>query len=143
MTPYHLHSLNAAGTHSARMPSVCVLITQVGCGMAYRDPFVLPLSSEQKNRAEKAKQELADGTMSDHLALVNALNYYEKVRTTAPTDLTECPPLTPRPCRSCFLPSLTDCRRWRRAASRRASTSVTASSSPSPRSAPCSTSSDR
>lgn len=69
--------------HSFRAHAVClcVLITQVGCGMAYRDPFVLPLSSEQKNRAEKAKQELADGTMSDHLALVNALNHYEKVRT--------------------------------------------------------------
>jgi hypothetical protein len=48
--------------------------------MAYRDPFVLPLSSDQKQRAERAKQELADATMSDHLALVNALNAYEKVR---------------------------------------------------------------
>lgn len=54
---------------------------QVGCAMAYRDPFVLPLSSDQKQRAERAKQELADATMSDHLALVNALNAYEKVRT--------------------------------------------------------------
>jgi HrpA-like RNA helicase len=74
---------------------------KVGCAMAYRDPFVLPLSQDQRQRAERAKQELADNTLrytqkwraasrgagmmkrlgwlrdSDHVALLNALNGFE------------------------------------------------------------------
>jgi len=50
---------------------------KVACALAYRDPFVLPLTAEMKVKAKKAKQELAVGTMSDHLALLSALQGYE------------------------------------------------------------------
>ncbi len=50
---------------------------KVGCALAYRDPFVLPLTADAKARANKAKQELAGGCQSDHLALLGAVNGYE------------------------------------------------------------------
>jgi hypothetical protein len=50
---------------------------KVGCALAYRDPFVLPLTADGKAKAAKAKMDLAGGTMSDHLALLGALSGFE------------------------------------------------------------------
>lgn len=45
--------------------------------MGYRDPFVLPLSQDQKKQAERVKLQLAGDTKSDHMALLNALDRFE------------------------------------------------------------------
>lgn len=50
---------------------------KVGCALAYRDPFVLPLTADGKAKAATAKMDLAGGTMSDHLALLGALSGFE------------------------------------------------------------------
>eukprot|EP00624_Nannochloropsis_granulata_P002003 evm.model.NODE_19466_length_64249_cov_18.424255.18 len=50
---------------------------KVGCALAYRDPFVLPLTADGKAKAAAAKMDLAGGTMSDHLALLGALSEFE------------------------------------------------------------------
>ncbi|CAM9232255.1 unnamed protein product, partial [Choristocarpus tenellus] len=45
----------------------------VACAMTYKDPFVLPMNSSQRQEAKQAKLSLAQGTESDLIALLQAL----------------------------------------------------------------------
>ena len=45
-------------------------ILTIAAGLAYRDPFVLPI--DKKEQADEAKKNLCNGTVSDHFAILNA-----------------------------------------------------------------------
>jgi len=84
--------LTALGRALARLPMAprlaktvlvgCVLrcldpVLTVACAMADRSPFVMPMHSRDRDRADASRAELCDGARSDHLALLGAYRGYE------------------------------------------------------------------
>ena len=85
--------LTPLGEHLAALPvdprvgKMLVVAAALGClspaltiaaGMAYKDPFVLPL--EKKHQADAARRALAADTRSDHVALVRAFEGWKRAR---------------------------------------------------------------
>ena len=85
--------LTALGRHLAALPcdprvgkmlviGACLGQADVACAiaasLAYRDPFVLPI--DKKGAADAARARMAAGTVSDHVALLNALVGYREAR---------------------------------------------------------------
>ena len=85
--------LTPLGEHLAALPvdprvgKMLVVAAALGClspaltiaaGMAYKDPFVLPL--DKKHQADAARRALAADTRSDHVALVRAFEGWERAR---------------------------------------------------------------
>ncbi|XP_076451266.1 ATP-dependent DNA/RNA helicase DHX36-like [Babylonia areolata] len=79
------------GVHLARMPvdphtgkmilfgaMFCCLdpILTVAASLSFKDAFVIPLGKEKE--ADKARKELAEGSKSDHLVLINAMKGWER-----------------------------------------------------------------
>ena len=50
----------------------------MAAALAYRDPFVLPM--DKKAQADAARERMAAGTVSDHVALLNALVGFQEAR---------------------------------------------------------------
>ncbi|CAM9641447.1 unnamed protein product, partial [Discosporangium mesarthrocarpum] len=50
----------------------------VACAMTYKDPFVLPANSDQRTEAKQAKLTLAQGSESDLIALLRALDGHKE-----------------------------------------------------------------
>ena len=50
----------------------------IAAGMAYKDPFVLPM--DKKHQADAVRRRLAGDTYSDHIALVRAFEGWERAR---------------------------------------------------------------
>ena len=85
--------LTPLGKHLAALPvdprvgKMLVTAAALGClspaltiaaGMAYKDPFVLPI--DKKAAADQVRLRLAGGTCSDHVALVRAYEGWERAR---------------------------------------------------------------
>jgi ATP-dependent RNA helicase DHX36 len=85
--------LTPLGRHLAALPvdprvgKMLITAAALGClspaltiaaGMAYKDPFVLPI--DKKAAADQVRRQLAGGTCSDHVALVRAYEGWERAR---------------------------------------------------------------
>ena len=85
--------LTPLGQHLAALPvdprvgKMLITAAALGClspaltiaaGMAYKDPFVLPI--DKKGEADAVRRQLAGGSCSDHVALVRAFEGWEKAR---------------------------------------------------------------
>jgi ATP-dependent RNA helicase DHX36 len=83
--------LTALGKHLSDLPvaprvgKMLIMAAVMGCvspaltvaaGLAYREPFVLPI--DKKHEADANKRRLADGTFSDHLALLRAYEGWDR-----------------------------------------------------------------
>jgi ATP-dependent RNA helicase DHX36 len=53
-------------------------ILTIAAGLSYRDPFVMPI--DKKEVVDEVKREFASGTMSDHIAILNAYDEWQKAR---------------------------------------------------------------
>ena len=53
-------------------------VLTIAAGMAYRDPFVMPM--DKKEIADEVKRKFANGTCSDHIALLNAYDGWQRAR---------------------------------------------------------------
>ena len=51
-------------------------VLTIAAGMAYRDPFVMPI--DKKELADEVKREFSNGTRSDHIALLNAYDAWQQ-----------------------------------------------------------------
>ena len=86
-------NLTPLGKHLAALPvnprvgKMLITAAALGClspaltiaaGMAYKDPFVLPI--DKKAAADQVRRQLAGGTCSDHVALVRAYEGWERAR---------------------------------------------------------------
>ena len=89
----HTEELTPLGRHLAALPvdprvgKMLVTAATFGClspaltiaaGMAYKDPFVLPM--DKKHQADAVRRRLAGDTYSDHIALVRAFEGWERAR---------------------------------------------------------------
>ena len=89
----HTEELTPLGRHLAALPvdprvgKMLVTAATFGClspaltiaaGMAYKDPFVLPM--DKKHQADAVRRRLAGDTRSDHIALVRAFEGWERAR---------------------------------------------------------------
>lgn len=48
------------------------------CTLAYRDPFVVPVDTRQRDEAQARREAYGGGAMSDHLSLVRAFDGWDK-----------------------------------------------------------------
>ncbi|KAJ0056946.1 hypothetical protein NL108_000769, partial [Boleophthalmus pectinirostris] len=55
-------------------------ILTIACTLAYRDPFVLPSQGSQKRAALLCRKRFTSGTFSDHMALLQAFQAWQKAR---------------------------------------------------------------
>lgn len=57
-------------------------VLTAACAASYRAPFVMPLDSEQRRKADKAKHTLSDeyGGASDHLATTAAFEHWDEAK---------------------------------------------------------------
>lgn len=54
-------------------------VLTIAASLTYRSPFVLPVDSDARRRADDAKKELAYPHSSDHFALLNAYNKFRRL----------------------------------------------------------------
>lgn len=88
-----IEELTPLGNHLAALPvdpkigKMIVMGAIFGCldpiltiagGLSYRDPFVMPM--DKKEVVDEIKREFAAGTGSDHIAILNAYNEWQKAR---------------------------------------------------------------
>ncbi|XP_074654331.1 ATP-dependent DNA/RNA helicase DHX36-like isoform X2 [Tubulanus polymorphus] len=89
----HEENLTSLGHHLARMPvdpqigkmilfgaifSCLEPILTIAASLSFKDPFFTPLGKEKE--ADQAKRKLANGSMSDHILLVNAFKQWERAK---------------------------------------------------------------
>uniref|UniRef100_A0ABD2WY70 RNA helicase n=1 Tax=Trichogramma kaykai TaxID=54128 RepID=A0ABD2WY70_9HYME len=55
-------------------------ILTIACSLAYKDPFIIPISSSQKQAALSARKEFAASSYSDHMALLRAFQVWQNAR---------------------------------------------------------------
>ncbi|XP_048505988.1 3'-5' RNA helicase YTHDC2-like isoform X2 [Athalia rosae] len=55
-------------------------ILTIVCGLAYKDPFILPSQPSQKRASTLARKEFSAGTYSDHMAVLRAFQSWQTAR---------------------------------------------------------------
>ncbi|XP_037535032.1 3'-5' RNA helicase YTHDC2 [Nematolebias whitei] len=82
---YHLADLPVE-PHLGKMVLCAVIlkcldpILTIACSLAYRDHFILPSESSQKNAALQRRKRFTSNTFSDHMALLRAFQAWQKAR---------------------------------------------------------------